>query len=75
MPVKRVKDPLRSAAILKVSFALANNLEHPQFRAIYDGVLRDFKLSDEAVTAYIDAHRVELEQAARGKSGDDSDES
>ncbi len=73
MPVKKGKDPLRSAAILKVSFALAHNLEHPQFRAIYDGVLRDFGLSDAAVEAYIVAHRPALEQAARGKASDDDE--
>lgn len=74
MPVKKGKDPLRSAAILKVSFTLANNIGHPQFRAIYDGVLRDFQLTDEAVDAYIAAHRPALEQAARGKAGGDADE-
>jgi hypothetical protein len=69
MPVKKVKDPLRSAAILKVSFQLAHQLEHPQFRAIYDGVLRDYGLTDAEVETYVVQHRAELEQAARGKAG------
>lgn len=73
MPVKKVKDPLRSAAILRVSFELAGNTASPEFRAIYEGVLRDFGLRDEQVSRYVAAHRPELEQAARGKNvGGDS---
>jgi hypothetical protein len=68
---KATKDPLRSAAILKVSFRLAGNEKHPQFRAVYDGVLRDFNLTDAQVEAFIQAHEAELEQAARGNKRDD----
>ena len=68
MPVKKVKDPVRSAAILKVSFELAGNTKSPEFRAIYEGVLRDFGLTDAQVSAYVEAHRQELELAARGKN-------
>ena len=68
MPVKKVKDPLRSAAVLKVSFDLAGNTKSPEFRAIYEGVLRDFGLTDAQVSAYAALHREELEVAARGKN-------
>jgi hypothetical protein len=76
MPVKKVKDPLRSAAILKLSFQLAGNDKHPQFVAIYEGVLRDFSLDDADVDAYLAEHRPELEVAARGsmKGGSDGGE-
>lgn len=65
MPVKKAKDPLRQAAILKLSLQLAGNTA-PQFRAMYDGVVRDFGLSDADVDRYIDAHRDELVKTARG---------
>jgi hypothetical protein len=73
MPMKKAKDPLRSAALVKLSFELAGNAEHPQFRAIYEGVLRDLKLTEDQVDAYLTAHRTELEPLARGKRGTDEE--
>jgi hypothetical protein len=64
MPVKKAKDPLHTAAVLKVSFQVSGN--NPQYRALYQGVLRDSGIDEAAVDAYIAAHRAELEAAARG---------
>lgn len=73
MPVKKAKDPLRSAAVLKVSLQLSG--DSPQYQALFRGVLRDYALDEAAVDAYIAAHRAELEEAARGHdfTGDEAD--
>jgi len=68
MPIKKAKDPLRSAAILKVSFQLAG--KSPQYMALYQGVLRDYGVTEEAVNEYIAKNRVALEEAARGHDFD-----
>ncbi len=55
------RNPLRSAAILKLSFVM-KQLEHtPGFLFIYRGTLRDLHVTEEAVDAYIAQHRDELE--------------
>lgn len=73
MPVKKAKDPVRSAAILKVSLQLSGN--SPTYKALYQGILRDYGLTEEAVNAYIAQNRGELEEAARGHDfdGDEKD--
>ena len=68
MPVKKAKDPLRSEAILKVSLKLSGNAPH--YLALYQGVLRDSGLQEADVDAYIEKHRAELEQSARGRDFD-----
>jgi hypothetical protein len=68
MPVKKAKDPLRSAAVLKVSVELAGKA--PQYLALYQGMLRDSGVTEDAVNAYIARNRVSLEQAARGHDFD-----
>lgn len=68
MPVKKAKDPVRSAAILKVSLQLSGN--SPTYLALYQGVLRDYGVDEKAVDAYIARNRAELEQAARGHDFD-----
>jgi hypothetical protein len=64
-PTKR-KDPLLTAAVLKVSFALRGS-EAAVFREIYQGVLRDFDLKESDVDAYIEANRERVEKLARGE--------
>ena len=68
MPVKKAKDPLRSAAILKVSFQLSGRT--PQYQALYEGVLRDYGVTEAAVNEYIAKNRAALEEAARGHDFD-----
>lgn len=65
---KSLKDKLYGAAVLKMSFRLRGDEESPAFRVVYPGVLRDLELEDAAVEKYIEAHREEVERAARGSS-------
>jgi hypothetical protein len=69
------RDPIFGAAVLKLTFQRRRDEQSPQFRAIYSGVLRDLKVTDEQVEAYIQAHLPELEEAirahARGEIEDD----
>lgn len=64
---KSLKDKLRGAAVLKMSFRLRDAEDSPAFRAIYPGVLRDLGVEDAAVEKYIEEHRATVEQAARGR--------
>ena len=61
------KDPLLTAAVLKVSFGLRKS-GGSMFQEIYKGVLRDFDLSDEDVERYIIENRERVERLARGES-------
>lgn len=64
---KKKQDPLFAAAVLKLSFRMANNEKAPAFKFVYDGVLRDFKLEDEAVEKYLAENYDRVLKAARGK--------
>ncbi|HEY3445261.1 MAG TPA: hypothetical protein VGK67_02810 [Myxococcales bacterium] len=64
---KPKRDPLFSAAVLKLSFRLANNERTPAFKFVYDGVLRDLKVEDETVEKYLQEHYEAVLKAARGK--------
>ena len=72
---KSLKDKLRGAAVLKLSFRLRNAEESPAFKGIYPGVLRDLELSDADVEKYIVDHKDAVEKAARGSVGGDADAS
>lgn len=63
------KDPLFSAAILKLTFMMKKMTDQPGFRVVYFGTLKDLGLTDRTVSDYIDAHREELEAhiAAHGR--------
>ncbi len=63
------RDPLFGAAVLKLSFALRGHGAEESFRFVYEGVLRDLKVTDEQVDRYLDEHREEVEAAVRGKKG------
>ncbi len=64
---KPKKDPLFSAAVLKLSFRLANNEKSPGYKFVYEGVLRDLKLEDAAVERYLEENYEKVLKAARGK--------
>ncbi len=64
-PKKR--DPLLGAAVLKLSLRLTNESEQPAYRFVYEGVLRDFGLSEAQVDAYIEANREHVLKVVRGK--------
>lgn len=66
-PQKRKRDPLFAAAVVKLSFRLANNEKAPAFQFVYNGILRDFKLEDQQVEDYLAANYERVLKAARGK--------
>jgi hypothetical protein len=70
---KSLKDKLRGAAVLKMSFRLRNAEESPAFKGIYPGVLRDLELDDKDVEHYIKENKDVVEKAARGSVGGDAD--
>lgn len=61
------KNPLLTAAVLKVSLGFRGG-QARAFQEIYEGVLRDFALTDAEVDAYIEAHAAEVERLARGQT-------
>lgn len=64
------KNPILSAAVMKVSLSFREE-RAGMFKEVYEGVLRDFELTDEQVNEYIKDHREEVERLARGKSRDE----
>lgn len=54
------RDPVESAALLKLSFVLRRKEGDPGFRFVYRGVLRDLGITDAAVDAHIAVHRERL---------------
>jgi len=67
------KDPLFGAAVLKLTFMRRRDEQSPQFQAIYNGVLRDLKITDEDVEGYLATHLTDVEAAiaAKGRGSDD----
>ena len=63
----RQKDPLFAAAVLKLSFRLQGNEGTGAYRFVYDGVLRDFSLTDEQVETYLADNYDRVHEAVRGK--------
>ena len=76
MPVKKAKDPLFGAAVLKLSFRLRGEENSAAYRFVYDGVLRDLKLTDAAVEEYLKNNIEKVRKAVRGKErgGDEPDD-
>jgi hypothetical protein len=54
------------AAVLKLTFVQRRQEQSPQFRSIFEGVLRDLRVSEEQVDAYLEAHRPQVEAAIDG---------
>ena len=63
----RQKDPLLGAAIIKLSLKLASQSEQPAYQFVYEGVLRDFGLSEADVDLYIEQNREKVLKLVRGK--------
>lgn len=72
MTEKRRKDPLFGAAVLKLTFVQRRDEQSPQFKSIYEGVLRDLAVTDADVEAYLQKHRAAVEAAiaAKGRGGE-----
>ena len=60
---KTKEEKLFSAAVLRRSFELRGEEHRAQFRFVYEGVLRDLRLEEAEVEAYLAGHRVEVEAA------------
>jgi hypothetical protein len=60
---KSPEERLFAAAVLRRSFELRGEEYAEGFRFVYEGVLRDMGLDDEAVVAYLAAHGDEVDQA------------
>ena len=65
---KTVEERLFAAAVLRRSFELRGEEYAEGFRFVYEGVLRDMGLEDEAVVAFLARHRAEVEQAIGRKA-------
>jgi hypothetical protein len=65
---KTLEERLFAAAVLRRSFQLRGEEYADGFRFVYDGVLRDMGIEDEAVLTYLSAHLVEVDQAI-GRKG------
>ena len=59
------RDPLFGAAVLRLSFELRGATSDPGFRFVYRKTIADLGLTDDAVCAYIEAHRDDLERHIR----------
>lgn len=72
----RDADPLDGAALLKLTFLLQGKQDHPNFRVVYRGVLRDLGLTDAQVEQHLAQHRARLRAvlAARGLLRDPASE-
>ncbi len=65
---KSLEERLFAAAVLRRSFELRGEAYADGFRFVYEGVLRDMRLEDDAVVAYLAAHLAEVEQAIGRKA-------
>jgi hypothetical protein len=60
---KTLEEKLFAAAVLRRSFELRGEEYAEGFRFVYEGVLRDMGLEDDAVVVYLTAHREAVEKA------------
>lgn len=69
--LKKLKDKLFPAAVVKMGFRLSGRENTPAFQWVYPGLLRDLQLEDEVVEEYIAEHRHALEVTVRGGAGEE----
>jgi hypothetical protein len=60
---KTLEEKLFAAAVLRRSFELRGEEYADGFRFVYEGVLRDMGIEDDAVVEYLAAHREAVEKA------------
>jgi hypothetical protein len=63
---KTFEEQIFAAAVLRRSFELRGEEYAEGFRFVYQGVLRDMGLDDEAVVAYLEANLAEVDKAIGG---------
>ena len=66
---KTLEERLFAAAVLRRSFELRGQEYAAGFRFVYDGVLRDMGLEDDAVIAFLGTHVDEVDRAIGRSSG------
>ena len=66
MDKDQTRDPLWSAAVVKLSMMKRGLGDTPGFRVVYMGTLTDLGVTDDAVNAYISRHRPALEAYING---------
>ena len=66
--MSKPRDPLFSAAILKLSMAKRGMISEPGFRVVYAGTLKELGVTDSEVNAYISKHRERLESHIDSKN-------
>jgi hypothetical protein len=59
---RKSKNPLFGVAVLKLSFIMKKMVNHPGFRVVYFGTLKELSLTDSQVDQYIGEHREDLEK-------------
>jgi hypothetical protein len=62
---RKATDPLEGAALLRLTFSARDELDDPNFRAVYRGVLADLGLTDEQVRDYIRENKPALVEKLR----------
>ncbi len=62
---RKAKEPIEGAAILRLTFSARGEIDDPNFKAIYGGVLQDLGLSDDQVREYIRKHKPRLVEVLR----------
>ncbi len=69
---KRRRNPLLGAAVLKALLYRRTGDRRQQTSSLYEGILRDLKLTDAEVEQYLATHELEVERAIRshGRRGD-----
>ncbi len=65
---KTLEERLFAAAVLRRSFELRGEEYAEGFRFVYEGVLRDMGLEDDAVVQFLASHREAVEKAI-GRQG------
>lgn len=66
---RTLEERLMGASVLRMSFTLSAREGTPEFKAIYEGVLEDLKVTDAQVEAFTRDHRAEVESRARQAAG------
>ena len=59
-PYRKADNPVEGAALVRLTFSARGELDEPNFRAIYRGILEDLGVTDEQVQAYIRANKSRL---------------
>lgn len=65
LPYRKAENPVEGAALVRLTFSARGELDEPNFKAIYRGVLKDLGVTDDEVQAYISRHKDRLVEKLR----------